>query len=74
MTSNVIVIQKTEHHYWPTCPCGVCTNKRNEETPSDPQVKRISPDAAFSLGIIQHKDSGSVASRLRDGILPNVPE
>jgi len=66
---NVMQVVRVEHHLWKTCHCRECTEERARRAiprePTDSHLCRISPDAAYLLGIIKKRcPEGSLARQL----------
>ena len=67
---EIFIVFREEHHLLKTCPCESCRAERErrakeERVPTNHHIKRLSVEAAHTLGFISHLDpSGSVARGL----------
>lgn len=68
MDDDIFVVRKVEHHRLGTCPCDACSaerERRDAKTPANNHIKRLSADAAFTLGLIPRRSlGGSVAKSM----------
>ena len=66
---NVFEITTTEHHHWPTCPCGRCEAKRERRgrntIPPRTPLMTMSVEAALLFGYLACRNPhGSLAREL----------
>lgn len=69
---SVLIVCKTEHHAWATCPCDRCSEERKRrERPPARRIVRLNCEAAQILGFIPRRSPhGSLARELmlREGL------
>jgi len=67
MTDDLLIVRKTEHHLWRTCPCGACAAERGRHPSRIPptSLRRIPLEVAHSLGFLKSRNPyGSLAREL----------
>ena len=66
--SDLLEVVVTSHHFWKTCPCSTCEEKREQEGkqhPAETPVRHVSVETAYRLNLIPSRcPEGSLARRL----------
>ena len=66
--SDLLEVVRIEHHFWKTCPCSLCEEKREREDkqhPAETPVRYVSVETAYRLNLIASRcPEGSLARQL----------
>ena len=63
MNDQILIVNKEEHHYWPTCPCEACERTREYRKPTSNRHIKLTPGAAYILGFIPRLSPGGSLTR-----------